>query len=222
MFFDRYDAGDRLASELLDYKNAQAVVYAIPRGGVLVGYEIAKRLNVPMNVIVSRKVGHPFDREMAVCAIAQDGERVCNDHGTCGLDETWLDYESGVQLQEIKHELAFYSQHVKRHSARGKTAIVVDDGVVTGLTIRAAIHAIKKQHPRQVVLALPVCPHEITEELERHVDEIVVLSSDKHFRGSASAYYTHFPEVFDREVITCLESIQHLYNAEHELLATAL
>lgn len=204
MFFDRYDAGKQLASQLHLYKDTDSVVLALPRGGVLVGHEIATALNLPLDIVITRKIGHPWSKEMAICAVTEDGQRVCGSDGLYGVDESWIEHESVVATEEAARRRKVFGAPSPR-SIKDKTVILTDDGIATGLTMKAALLAIRSQQPKKIVLAVPVGPHEVLEELQTEVDELVVLDTGEDYRSAVGAYYTHFPEVFDKEVIACLK-----------------
>lgn len=204
-FFDRYDAGRRLAKKLTSYTNSDSVVLALPRGGVLVGHEIATRLHIPLDIVITRKIGHPLNKEVAICAITEDGRRVCDDGGLFGLDEAWVQNESAIAMGEALRRRHIFGAS-KTIPITGKTVIVTDDGIATGLTMKAALLTIHAQKPKKVVLAIPIAPHEILKEMRSQVDEMVVLDTGKDYQGAVGAYYTNFPEVYDKEVIACLQS----------------
>jgi len=206
MFFDRYDAGNQLATKLQSYKNTDTVVLALPRGGVLVGYEIATDLGLPLDIVITRKIGHPFNKEVAICAVTEDGCRVCGDCGLCGLDDdSWLRHETEVAITEAVRQRKVYGAKTQL-SITNKTVIVTDDGVATGLTMKAALLMVRAQKPKKIILAIPVCPRDVLAELTDLVDEVVILDKDKEFRGAVGLYYTHFAEVYDKEVVVCLKS----------------
>lgn len=206
MFFDRYDAGNQLATKLQSYKNTDTVVLALPRGGVLVGYEIATDLGLPLDIIITRKIGHPFNKEVAICAVTEDGRRVSDDWGLCGLDDdSWLRHETEVAMTEAVRRRKVYGAKTQL-SITNKTVIVTDDGVATGLTMKAALLMVRAQKPKKIILAIPVCPRDVLAELTDLVDEVVILDKDKEFRGAVGLYYTHFAEVYDKEVVVCLKS----------------
>jgi len=206
MFFDRYDAGNQLATKLQSYKNTDTVVLALPRGGVLVGYEIATDLGLPLDIIITRKIGHPFNKEVAICAVTEDGRRVSDDWGLCGLDDdSWLRHETEVAMTEAVRRRKMYGAKTQL-SITNKTVIVTDDGVATGLTMKAALLMVRAQKPKKIILAIPVCPRDVLAELTDLVDEVVILDKDKEFRGAVGLYYTHFAEVYDKEVVVCLKS----------------
>ncbi len=205
MFFDRYDAGKQLASKLQTYKDTDSIVLALPRGGVLVGYEIATALHLPLDVVITRKIGHPFNKEVAICAVTEDGRRVCDDWGLYGLDDdSWLEHETAIAMEEAVRRRKVFGVQTSL-SLKDKTVIITDDGIATGLTMKAALLTICSQKPKKIVLAVPVAPHDVLKELSAEVDEVVVLDTGENYRGAVGAYYTHFPEVFDKEVITCLK-----------------
>jgi len=204
MFFDRYQAGEQLASRLEHYRGSHTVIYAIPRGGVLVALPIAQALHAPMDIVITRKIGHPYNPEFAVSAITEHGDLVRNDMGDCGLDESWLEAQRFTQQTEAHRRRNAYKGNAASLCATDKVAILVDDGIATGLSIKAAITTIKKQRPSKLVLAVPVGPHETITELAQLVDEVVVLKDESRFHGAVGAYYTSFPEVSDADVVEAL------------------
>lgn len=203
MFFDRYDVGKQLASRLGKYRDSDAVVLARPRGGVLVGYEIATTLNLPLEVVITRKIGHPLNPEAAVCVVTEDGQRVCSDYGLCGIETEWIQHASDEALAEARHKREIFGTR-SRNTLSNKTVIITDDGIATGLTMKAALLMLRAQKPKRAVLAIPVCPRAVLDELRTMVDEVVILEHERSFRGAVSKYYTHFPAVFDKEVLVCL------------------
>jgi len=204
MFIDRRDAGKRLASKLIEYKDTGAIVYALPRGGVPVGFAISQILSLPLDIVITRKVGHPMNKEYAICAVTEDGERVCDKMGVQSIDKEWIDLESKVQQKEAHRRRIVYKGNEESISARGKVAILVDDGVATGLTMEAAIRAIQKQQPQKIVVAVPVISEDTAKKLMSFVDELVALEVGKPFLGSVGQYYRNFPQINDDEVIKLL------------------
>lgn len=204
MFFDRYQAGEQLAKRLRHYRGSDTVVYALPRGGVLVGLPIAKLLHAPLDVVITRKIGHPLNPEFAVGAITEQGDLIHDETGNCGLDESWLESQRLAQWTEARRRRAVYKGNTESINAKDKVAILVDDGVATGLSVKAAIMTIKKQRPRKLVLAVPVAPHETVVALTHLVDEMVVIKDDTKFRGAVGAYYTNFSEMTDDDVVAAL------------------
>lgn len=208
MFFDRHSAGRQLAGALEAYTNSDAIVYALPRGGVVVGRAVAAMLGLPLDIVIARKVGHPANPEVAICAITEDGDYLCNEYGLGGVDREWVMHALARQQAEAARRREVYKHGLPVRVATGKTAIIVDDGIATGLTMHAAVHAIKKQTPAHIVIAVPVAPAGVLAEFTPEVDAVVVLRADSRFRGVVGSYYTHFPQVSDLEVMTCLADAQ--------------
>lgn len=203
IFFDRRHAGKLLSLQLGDYRGTDAVVLAIPRGGVIVGHELATRLELPLDIVITQKITHPCDPAVAVCALTEDGTQVCDDGGLYGLDADWVKHELVLAQREAVRARysfgAFFPQ-----SLAGKTVILTDDGVATGLSMKAALVSIRAQSPKRIVLAVPIGPLSVLAELALLVDDIVVLNADRLYRGVVRAYYATFPEVTDDEVAVCL------------------
>jgi putative phosphoribosyl transferase len=205
LFFDRYEAGQRLARKLVAYTNSDSVVLAIPSGGVLVGYEIATHLHLPLDVVITQKISHPLNNEMAICAITENGRRICDNSGLYGHDETWISQKSAIAMGEAVRRRQVFGAGMAI-PITNKTVIVTDDGISTGLTMKAVLLMIHAQKPKKIILAVPVCPHEVIKEMCGQVDEIFLLDTGKDYRGAVGAYYTHFPKVSDKEVVACLSS----------------
>ncbi len=198
-FENRKEAGIELAEKLERFKGKDAVVLALPRGGVVVGYEIAKSLNIPLDIIITRKIGHPRSPEYAICAIAEDGHKLCNDKELNNVDKEWFKKECIREQEEAKRRREIYTKD-KREKLGGRTAIIVDDGVATGLTLRLAIEEVKHEKPKKIVVAVPVAPRETAEEVSREVDEFVTLEAPAIYLGAVGAYYREFDQVGDEEV----------------------
>lgn len=202
-FIDRVEAGKILAMKLKEYRK-DSVVYALPRGGVVVGAEIAQSLRVSLDLILVHKIGHPYYPEYAVGAIAEDGPPVFNKVEKQSLPENWLDMEVSIAKNEIeRRHQKYFAPNYKRLEARDKIAIIVDDGIATGLTIEAAIKSLRKHAPRKIVVAAPVAANYTIEKLKPQVTNIVVIDSES-FLGSVKSHYEHFPRVNDEEVIELL------------------
>ena len=209
MFKDRKEAGELLARELAEYKSKDAIVYALPRGGVVLGFEIAKFLHVTLDLVIARKIGHPSNPEYAVCAVTEAGEPFCNEAERAMLDPSWLAQEIKKERAEAKRRRLLYLKNQKHYSAKGKIAIVVDDGVATGLTLRAAIRSLRREEPKELIVALPVAPHEMVEILRAEADRVVILKDEQGYLGAVGAYYQNFPQVSDEEVIELMKQILH-------------
>ncbi|KKW35547.1 phosphoribosyl transferase [Candidatus Adlerbacteria bacterium RIFCSPHIGHO2_01_FULL_54_23] len=200
MFKDREDAGKRLAERLLKYEGANATVLALPRGGVIVGAEVARALALPLDIVVPRKVGYPGNPEYAVCATDAEGTLVCNERETADIDKGWLKKEIEKEQEEARRRIRLYRVDKDPLDIRNKIAIIVDDGVATGLTMRLAVMAVKKQHPQKIIVAVPVAPFEAVRAL-REDAEVIVLEPPEDFLGAVGAHYGYFPQVEDAEVM---------------------
>ena len=209
IFIDRQDAGLKLAKALEKYKGEDAIVFALPRGGVILGYEIAKKLGTPLDLIITKKIGHPVNPEYAIGAIAEDGPSFYNSNEVDNMNPKWLEEEEKSIRQEIKRRREKYLGERKLYLVEGKTAIIVDDGVATGLTLMAAIKEIKKRNPEKLIVAIPVTPYDTAQKLKKMVDELVSLDIDSFYLGSVGAYYEQFEQVEDEEVIKLLKSIEN-------------
>lgn len=202
MFFkDRSEAGEELATKLEKYQNQDVVVYALPRGGVVLGVEIAKKLHAPLDLVITRKIGHPLNPEYALCATSENAHMVCNEEEVAGIDKKWFEAEVQKERQEAKRRREAYFKGRKPIPAKGKIAIIVDDGVATGLTMFTAILEIKHQETKKVVVAVPVAPKETADQIKSKVDEFVALEIPEVFLGAIGSYYQSFPQVSDEEVI---------------------
>jgi len=208
-FKNRIEAGQKLAQALAEYQGQGAAVYALPRGGVVLGHEIAKKLGAPLDLVITRKIGHPLEREYAVCAIAEDGHTLCDEAELALLDKKWLKNEFEKEQKEAKRRRKVYLEDRKPLSAENKIAIIVDDGIATGLTMLLAISEIKHQRPRKIVVAVPVVPKDIAPKIKKEADELVVLEIPEIYLYAVGAYYENFPQVEDEEVIELLKIKQN-------------
>jgi putative phosphoribosyl transferase len=207
MFQDRADAGRQLATRLLHLRDKHPVVLALPRGGVPVGFEIASALGAPMDLVLVRKIGVPWQPELAVAAVV-DGEEPQTVKNldimlAIGLTDDFVEEQAKQQLKEIERRRRIYLGGRERVGVKGRTAILVDDGIATGATAGAAIDAVRRAAPAQLVLAVAVAPPETLETLRQKVDEIVCLSAPAYF-GAISRFYSNFHQVGDEEVVDLL------------------
>ncbi|KDR96633.1 Predicted phosphoribosyltransferase [Peptoclostridium litorale DSM 5388] len=208
LFKDRKEAGIKLAQSLEKYQGDEAIVFALPRGGVVLGVEIANKLGVPLDLIITKKIGHPMNEEYAICAIAEEGDPVCNEAEIKRVNPEWFQRSIQNGRREIKRRREKYLGDTKRQTLEGKTAIIVDDGIATGLTMMAAIDEVKSRHPKRLVVAIPVVPYDTAQKLNDRVDELVALDIDSYYLGAVGAYYGDFRQVEDREVISILKSVE--------------
>ncbi len=202
-FEDRSDAGRRLAEALRHLRGSDPVVLALPRGGVPVGFEIARALGAPLDVVLVRKIGAPSQPELAAGAVVdgEEPELVVNEEivAALGVPQEYLRREAARQLEEIERRRRVYLEGRAPVSVAGRTAIVVDDGVATGATMRAALRAVRRRGPRRLVLATPVAAPEAIADLRSEVDEVVCLSMPAYLGGIGAAY-DDFHQLGDEEV----------------------
>jgi len=206
-FKDRSDAGRKLAKALGQYKDQQPVILALPRGGVPVAAEVAAVLKAPLDLILVRKVGVPFQPELAMGAVVDGGTPliVRNEDviQLAGIQESEFKAVCDGELVEIERRRQRYLGSRERVDVSGHTAIVIDDGVATGATTRAALRATRMRNPKRLVLAVPVGPTDNIAELRSEADDVVCLE-DHEFFGAIGVYYANFSQVSDEEVIEIL------------------
>jgi predicted phosphoribosyltransferase len=205
-FRDRVDAGRRLASLLGKYKNQNAVIYALPRGGVPVAMEVARVLNCPLDLIIVRKIGHPMNPEYALGAVAEDGFLVVNEEELARVDPKWFEAEMEKQKQEARRRRELYLQGREPITASGKIAIIVDDGIATGSTMQVAVKKVKREKPAKMVVAVAVSPKETAQRFAKEVDEFVAVTIPEIFWGAIGYYYDDFSQVSDEDVMALLKS----------------
>ena len=203
-FKDRKDAGIRLGEALVQYKDQAVIVYALPRGGVVLGKEISDQLQAPLDLVITKKIGHPMNPEYAICAVAEEGEPICNPNELSKVDPEWFQRELNRVRQEIRRRRKEYLGDKPRRDPAGKIAIIVDDGIATGFTMIAAIKEMKERNPKKVVVAIPVVPFDTAQKLRRLADELIALDIDSNYLGAAGAYYEEFNQVEDQEVLDLL------------------
>jgi len=205
-FEDRKDAGIRLAEALEKFKSEEPVVFALSKGGVVLGAEIASKLGAPLDMIFVKKIGHPENSEFTICAMADDGPPVCTPDEIQKVSSKWLDKEIDRGRREIRKRREKYFGEMTSHDVEGKTVIIVDDGIATGLSVRAGILEMKERKPKKLVVAIPVVPSPTSEILKAMVDELVSLMIDPHYLGTVGLYYHRFDQVEDENVVTLLRS----------------
>jgi putative phosphoribosyl transferase len=207
IFRNRSDAGQYLATKLLQYKGREDVlVLALPRGGVPVAFEVARVLQVPMDIFLVRKLGVPGHEELAMGAIATGGVRVLNEDTVnyLGIPPDVIDSVAEMELKELKRrEIAYRGNRPEPH-VKGKTVILIDDGLATGSTIRAAAQALRGQDPAWIIVAVPVSAPQTCDEYRMGVDEIVCAVTPKRFLG-VGRWYVDFSQTTDEEVRDLLE-----------------
>ncbi|HEY4487756.1 MAG TPA: phosphoribosyltransferase family protein [Candidatus Paceibacterota bacterium] len=219
MFRDRKEAGKKLAQALGSYRGTDAVILALPRGGVVLGHEVANALSLPLDIIAVRKIGHPFSPEYALGAVDETGATILSESEAKVVDQSWLKEETTRQREEAVRRSAVYRAGRIPTTIVGKTAIIVDDGIATGLTMQLAVRSAKLQNAAKIVVAVPVAPPESSQLLkDEGADDTVVLESPERFAGAVGAHYAVFDQVEDDEIIQLLGDESHLRktgSAEH-------
>ena len=207
-FENRSEAGHKLARALSNYKDQHPVILALPRGGVPVAAEVAAALGAPLDLILVRKIGVPFQPELAMGAVVDGGTPIIVRNEdvvqSAGIDETQFKAVCDGELAEIERRRQRYLGGRERVNVTGRTTIVIDDGIATGATMRAALRATRMRNPTKLVLAVPVAPSESIAEMREEADEVICLE-DHEFFGAIGFYYRDFRQVSDEEVIEMLK-----------------
>lgn len=206
IFKDRSDAGRRLAAALSKYRDQEkTIALGLARGGMVVAEALASALNIPVNVIVVRKVGAPGNPELALGAIAEQGEGIFNENliSLFGLSHQSLEAEVKRQREILGERLKLYRGNTSAPILKNKTVILIDDGIATGASMRAAIQSVRQAGAKKIVLAVPVASPDALSKIEREVDEVVCLFSPAYFEAVGSFYET-FSQVSDETVMQIL------------------
>ena len=218
IYRDRIDAGKQLASRLADYANRDDVlVLALPRGGVPVAYEVAKALPAPLDIFLVRKLGVPGHEELAMGAIATGGVRVVNDDvvNYLRIPDDVIDAVADKELSELERRERVYRGTRPEPNVQGKTVILVDDGLATGSTMRAAAAALRQQNPARIVVAVPVSATQTCDEYRMGVDEIICAKTPEPFMG-VGMWYLDFSQTSDEEVREILARSEDLNTTDLE------
>lgn len=210
IFKDRKQAGELLAEEVARHGYADPVVFGLPRGGVPVAAEVAAKLKAPLDVILVRKIGAPTQPELAIGAVVDGAtpEIVRNEEliRELGIPDEVVREEAQRQLEIIEARRKLWVAGRERVPVRGTTAIIVDDGIATGATVRASLHALKRQGSKRTVVATPVAPMQAVEALRQEADDVVCLETPEYF-GAIGFFYLDFSQVSDAEVSRLLDSL---------------
>lgn len=215
MFHDREDAARQLAEKFKDRELHDLLVLAIPRGGVVTGAVLAAELDAELDVVLSRKLRHPWQPELALGAIAESGHMVlnpeCSEEG--GFSDEYLHQERGRQLDEIARRKKLFRAVRPQAPVAGRSVIVTDDGIATGSTMLAALQSLREQHPREVIVAVPVASPDRLTEVRRWCDEVVCLLSPRAF-WAIGQFYEDFRQIEDEEVVELLRQAAHAADAK--------
>ena len=210
IFKDRKQAGELLAEEVARHGYADPVVFGLPRGGVPVAAEVAAKLKAPLDVILVRKIGAPTQPELAIGAVVDGAtpEIVRNEEliRELGIPDEVVREEAQRQLEIIEARRKLWVAGRERVPVKGRTAIIVDDGIATGATVRASLHALKRQGSKRTVVATPVAPMQAVEALRQEADDVVCLETPEYF-GAIGFFYLDFSQVSDAEVSRLLDSL---------------
>jgi putative phosphoribosyl transferase len=206
-FRDRRDAGLQLAAALMRFKEEKPVILALPRGGVPVAFEVARALDAEIDLLLVRKIGAPGQEELAIGAVVDGREPhlVLNREiiALAAPPRGYIEAEQKRQLAEIERRRRLYRGTEQPIEVRDRTVIVVDDGIATGATVKAALRGVRQSEPRRLILAVPVAPPDTIEQLARECDEIVCLSAPAWF-SAVGSHYADFTQTTDDEVMTLL------------------
>lgn len=200
MFQDRIDAGLALSQKLLHYKNTNGVALAVPRGGVPVAFPVAKILHLPLEIILSKKIGHPLHKEFAIGAVSLTGRVIApNAH----VPVNYIEEETGNIRRQLQEMYKKFMGNKVPTPVTGKIAIIVDDGVATGHTMLSTIEMIRNESPQKVVVAAPVASYQAAQMLREVADEFVCVLIPPHFHA-VGEFYENFTQVSDEEVMNQL------------------
>jgi putative phosphoribosyl transferase len=206
LFNDRVDAGKKLAKKLSEYANrSDVIILALPRGGVPVAFEVAKELNVKMDVFIVRKLGVPGNEELAMGAIASDNIRVLNEDviRSFQIPQSVIDEVAVNELRELERRERLYRGNRPKPDISGSTVILIDDGLATGATMRAAAAAVKTKNPAKIVIAVPTAASDTCSAFENEVDKTICVATPEPFYG-VGAWYEDFSQTTDKEVCELL------------------
>lgn len=203
MFRDRIDAGRQLSEKLMKFKEEDVVVLAIPRGGLPLGAIVAKILEAPLDVALTKKIGHPSNKEFAIGAVSLDDIVLTN---TMGVTQGYITEETKhIREKLLKRHDEYYKKRLPQN-VKNKTVIIVDDGIATGNTLLATIELVSKQRPKKIIVAIPVAPNSAIKKLEntQKIDEVICLQVPYNFQA-VGQFYEDFYQVSDQEAIQLLE-----------------
>lgn len=200
---DRVEAGLLLAEKLKKYQDSDSVVLAIPRGGVPVASIIAKTLHLPLDIVLSKKIGHPFNKEFAIGAVSMDSV-ILDEHPD--IPKEYIEKEMVKLRNSMQEKYEIYMGNREPLDIKGKNIIVVDDGIATGNTLLVSINMLRKKNPAKIIVAVPVIPFDTVSVIKKNTDEFVYLIASKYFTG-VGGFFEDFNQVEDDEVIKLLSAI---------------
>jgi predicted phosphoribosyltransferase len=200
---DRKEAGLLLSEKLEKYQDTDTLILAVPRGGVPIGYEIAKNLNLQLDIILSKKIGHPLNKEFAIGAVSLDSFLI-DPHPE--VSQAYIESEIKYLRELLEEKYALYMGNRKPIDVKGKNVIIVDDGIATGNTLVACINMLRKNNPKKIIVAVPVVPADVVPVFKQKADEFIYLMAPIDF-GGVGRFYENFEQVNDDEVIRMLSIV---------------
>ncbi len=207
LFENRYDAGRKLVEKLMQYRGRSAVVLGIPNGGVAVALSVALALDADLDLVISRKIPLPLSPEGGFGSITDDGTLMLNDDAVkkAGLSQQQINYQVNRVRSDIRDRSLLYHRDRPPLAITGRTVIIVDDGLASGYTMRAAIESIRHRKPERVIAAVPVGPEHVVREIQEIADEVVICAVGTGPRFYVSDYYRYWHDITDGEVIHCIK-----------------
>lgn len=206
MFHDRLEAGILLAAKLKKYKNDSGVILAVPRGGVPVAYAVAKEFGFPLELILTKKIGHPINKEYAIGAASLTDYFIVPHND---VTDEYIDNELKRVRTRLQQMYTKFMGDKAPESLKGKTILVIDDGIATGNTLLATVNVLRKSKPAKIIIGVPVASESAVEKLSKEVDEVVAVMIPETFHG-VGAFYKDFEQVEDEEVLFYLNKIREL------------
>lgn len=209
MFRDRIEAGQLLAAKLRKFKNDPGIVLAVPRGGVPVAYAVAKELGFPLEIVLTKKIGHPANKEYAIGAASLTDYFVIPHEN---VSEEYIQRELGKIRNRLKEMYTQFMGDREPENLKGKTVIVIDDGIATGNTLLGTVNVLRKSNPAKIVIGVPVASQSAVQKLSKEVDEVIAVMTPEVFHG-VGAFYEDFEQVSDEEVMYYLDKLRELKKA---------
>lgn len=206
IFKDRIEAGLLLSDKLLKYQNSNSIILAVPRGGIPVGYVIAKKLQLPLDIVLSKKIPHPMNKEFAVGAVSLDS-MIIDEY--LNIPNHYINDEVDRLRELLLEKYEIYRGNRKPIDISGKKVIVVDDGIATGNTLLASIDMLRKKKPEKIIVAIPVIPYDRVKIFQQKTDELIYLIASNNFRA-VGQFYKEFSQVTDDEVIEILSETKSI------------
>jgi predicted phosphoribosyltransferase len=209
MFKDRYDAARQLAQKLEKYRNMDGVVLAVPRGGVPIGHVVANELGLPLEIVLSKKIGHPYNQELSIGSVSMGGTIIEN--GWSDVSSDYIFKESDRILKGLHVKFKMYMGNRKSVDLKNKTVIVIDDGITTGCTVLVTVNAIRKSSPREIKVAVPVSAPSSVSNVARFVDDFICLNQPDDFLN-VGQFYSSYTQVSDEEIVQLMQEVNPFRN----------